>query len=268
PHERSGAGEGPLIAVAASPWPGDVIVEAGADLDAMTVRATLTQPTIMGLLAAPLPSGPVGRWDRGSLLEVDVSETALASASPAAVLASANRMLVETASGWELLAFRDAQLVGGKRYRLSGLLRGLQSTVALGSVIGAKCVLLDRAVGTADVTTDEVGVPLVWRTLGSGASQSFTHDNRQGLPWPVAHLRQTGQTLTWIRRGADISESWYLPESGSDATYQVRFTAGDGSIVETVVTSAMATIPPDAVSAAVTEQGADGRLGPWLSLAL
>jgi len=268
PHERSGAGEGPLIAVAASPWPGDVTVEAGADLDAMTVRATLTQPAIMGLLAAPLPSGPVGRWDRGSLLDVDVSETALASASPAAVLASANRMLVETASGWELLAFRDAQLVGGKRYRLSGLLRGLQGTVALGSVIGAKCVLLDRAVDTADVTTDEVGVPLVWRTLGTGASQSFTHDKRQGLPWPVAHLRQTGQTLTWIRRGADISESWYLPESGSDATYQVRFTAGDGSIVETVVTSAMATIPPDAVSAAVTEQGADGRLGPWLSLAL
>ena len=57
----------------------------------------------------------------------------ISSGSSLAVLNGANRLAVELPSGeWEILQFRDAELIGQDRYRLGYLLRGHRGTEQCG----------------------------------------------------------------------------------------------------------------------------------------
>ncbi len=258
----------PLVAATARPWPVEVTVEAGPAPEAMTERARITAPALMGRLVTNLAPGPLGRWDRAATFEVEMSETALTSLHDEAVLAGGNLLLVETTSGWELLSFSTAELVSGARYRLTGLLRGLQGSAPVGTLAGARCLLLDRAVIRGVLARDEQGLPLSWQAGGTGDARLITFGNVQALPWSVAHPRAASGLLTWVRRHPDNSDSWVLPDENSPERYRLRWTLAGGLASETVVTQPSASIPSGAVSVAIAEIGSDDRAGPETLLQL
>jgi hypothetical protein len=89
-----------------------------------------------------------------------------------------------------------------------------------------------------------------------------------GRPWPVCHLRAVEGQLSWVRRGADLPESWALPEGDNAGKFAVEFDMGSGFTGETRLETPSAAIPSGAITARVAEIGADGRTGPWVSIPL
>jgi hypothetical protein len=110
----------------------------------------------MGELLAPLASGPLARWDLANAVDVQLYGGALAGEPRLAVLNGANAAAIgRPESGYEVIQFENATLIGADMWRLDGLLRGQAGTgdiMAAGHTAGARFVLLDGAVA-----------PLAWR---------------------------------------------------------------------------------------------------------
>ena len=221
-----------------------------------------------GTLLEAVPAGPVGRWDRANTLHVEVPDGAFASLPEGQVLSGGNLLLLETEAGWEMVQFRTAALTGPEEWILSGLLRGQQGSVSAAAPAGARVLLLDGSDAVAAVSADEIGSELTWRAAGADDGTVLAFEDRGGLPWPVAHLQAADGTLSWTRRGADLPESWALPEGDNTGRFAVSFDMGSGFGDAAGVAEAAATIPSGAVAARVAEIGADGRIGPWVSIGL
>ena len=259
--------EGPLVAVAAEPWTGGVSVSAGPDVASMTVRAQVDAPCGMGLLVADLAAGPLGRWDEAAVLEVEMVEADFASLSQIAVLNGGGLLLVQSDANWELLAYRDVELVGADRWRLRGLLRGLAGSVIAAHEAGAIVVVADSRLVVADMDVGEVGLDLVWQVT-HGAAQAERYEDRSGLPWRIGHLRADGRRVSWTRRGGDIAESWALPEAGNQGAFRVECLAAGVVITVAEQVAAFVDAPLGCDLVRVAQVGTDGRVGPWASIPL
>ena len=111
----------PLAAVSASPWRG-FDISAGPSDDALTLRASVAEPCIVGQTLNALAPGPLFRLDTASRLLVSVEGGVLASATEEDVFAGANTAAVQSASGeWEVIQFLTAAPVAPGVYVLSGL---------------------------------------------------------------------------------------------------------------------------------------------------
>jgi hypothetical protein len=122
---------------------------------------------VIGTAATVLPPGPTERWDRGSQVEVQLSNTSLwlESRTETGVLAGANLALL----GNELIQFSAAEAISPGRFRLEGLLRGRRGTEAsvASHTAGERFVLLDPARLIAfDAPLDAVGQTLRFRATG------------------------------------------------------------------------------------------------------
>lgn len=262
------SGTGPLVAAWADPWPGEVVVRAGLSADAMSERARLALPATIGRLAAPVGAGPVGRWDEANRLAVSCPGGEFASLPEMQVLSGGNAALLETEEGWELVQFRTATLAGPDSWELSGLLRGQRGSVSAVAAAGARLVLLDGAVAQATASPEETGVSLLWQAVPGDDGESLRFEDRAGLPWSVAHLKVADGILTWTRRGADIPDSWALPEADNAGRFAVDVDTGSGFGGPVVVEVPEHALPDGAVAARVAAIGADGRTGPWVSIRL
>lgn len=262
---------GPLLACAADPWPGPVTVRAGRDETGLTDRAVCDQPAAMGQVVQARGAGPLGRWDLGPPLRVELPGQALARVSTGAMLAGANRLLVQHDRGWELIGFKDAELTAQGHWALSGLLRGLAGSPVGVFGAGARCVRVDPDLRVAAVSASEIGVELIWQA-GGGAPRPVRFDDRAGRPWRVGHLRVqpvgTGWRLRWTRRGADIAVAWALPEAENHGRFRLRALLPDGTWEETETRRAGAELAGQVLQAEVSEIGPDGRTGPWVSILL
>lgn len=137
----------PLAFAWSEPWVGAVIVSAGADASEMSVRGRIERPCVMGRLTTALYPHVSGRWQE-TFVWAKLGGGALASREDGAVLNGANTALIETAYGWEMMQFADAELVDAGTYRLSRLLRGQQGSepeMAAGADVGARIVFLTGA---------------------------------------------------------------------------------------------------------------------------
>lgn len=257
---------GPLVAAYASPWPGEVAVLAGPAADGLSERARLARPAVIGRLTAPVAAGPVGRWDRANVIEVEAPDGEFASASEAAVLAGANAAVLETAAGWELVQFQSAELVAPERWRLSELLRGQGGRSSGAAETGARLVLLDDAVVRAQVSALEAGLSLLWRAAGLGEPEDAVFENRAGLPWAPVRLAAPPGLVRWARRGRDVPDNLDLPDPARTTTYvmEADFGAGFAERRETALTEAA--WPAGALALRIAETGTDGRIGEWLSI--
>jgi hypothetical protein len=110
----------PRLALSAQPWPGTVAVYRGAGDNGYSLLQTIENPAVIGQLTAPLFLGPVGRYDRNGMIEVDLLRGALESAEEFAFLNGANLAAIGDGSpdNWELVQFQNASLVGASRYHL------------------------------------------------------------------------------------------------------------------------------------------------------
>ncbi len=141
-HANAVAGV-PLLACFAAPWPGQI------NLEPEGLRAlSLHTPSQLGETKSVLKAGPVGRWDRGTQVEVELYAGTLAAAEPLDVLSGEHRLALETPKGWEIIQFAKAELIGTRRYSLTGLLRGQfgsDAKMAEALQAGASLVVLSDA---------------------------------------------------------------------------------------------------------------------------
>lgn len=262
------ADDRPLAVVAADPWR-PMRVSAGASPEALTARGDVAEPATVGTLVAPLEPGGRHRLDRTNAIVVRVEGRAPESRSRAAVLAGANTLMVETAAGWEIVQFLDAQLIEGDVWRLSGLLRAQQGTegeMAAGAPTGAPVVLLDAAPARADSPSAERGLPLLWRARPAGASMggsqtTWTPSGIHHRPWSPAHLRARprpdgGLELSWIRRSRIDGDRWDgEPFVADPSRFRVRVLDG-GTVLRTWEADAPSAVYAAADRAADFPEGA------------
>ena len=259
----------PRVAVAADPWPGGVAFFKSAASGFLFDRI-VTLPATLGHTLTPLMPGPVGRWDPVNEFTVELSSGELASADALSVLAGANAAALETPEGdWEVLQFREAQLIAPGEVRLAGLLRGQAGTEAAMRaplMPGARFVLLDAAVSELGMSDAERGLARIWaygpaplpRDDESYASVTRAFDGVGLRPLSPVHLRAARSAegdieFRWIRRTRIGGDSWAgldVPLGEESERYEIEIR--DGAAVKRILT---AVTPQASYSAA--EQIAD-----------
>ena len=262
---------GLVVAVSGSPWAGPVTVEAGRSLQSLAVRGQLVHPAQIGQLIAPLAEGPRGRWDEANTIQMQIEAADLSSAAEFDVLSGENMLLIEGVSGWEAVSFREADLVGENSWRLSGLLRGVQGSPAVSAEAGAIVLVVTKELERMPVSREEIGTELLWRA-GTSDILPYTHQNIVGLPWAVAHLRAVpkaagGLTVSWVPCGADIPDSWDLPDPLRVRLFDVRGLREGAETVSFQTSETSIFLEDEIDQVMVAERGTDGRRGPWVSIA-
>ncbi len=237
----------PRVGVAADPWPGGVAFFKSNGADAgFAFDRVVTRQAAMGRLSAPLGVGVTSRWDLSEAIDVTMSAGSLSAANELAVLAGANLAGIEAVNGdWEVIQFREADLIAPGTYALRGLLRGQAGTEAAmnaGAEADARFVLLNGAIAELGLSEAERGLPRIW-AYGPQAKPMDDASYGQatktfagvGLrPLSPVHLRATRDesgdiTLQWIRRtrqGGDSWESSEVPLAEEEERYTIDILAG------------------------------------------
>lgn len=253
------------VAAHATPWPSEmtVWVRGGASYAPL---GAIAAPATLGRATGTLRASPPPLWDGTSVLDVELQSGNLQSLPDLSVLNGANMLAVQTATGWEIVQFANADLIGERTYRLTRLLRGRFGTDARTDgqrgdalVPEAIVVLLDEAVTAFDPGLDAVGRPFDVRIGVDAAAENSLRARvvpgaegaRPFAPVHVKARRVTGGIeLSWIRRARRGGDSWFLrevPLSEPSERYAVEIARPTGS--RRVETSEPRLIYPDAMIA-------------------
>ncbi|MNR72514.1 hypothetical protein D3C72_30820 [compost metagenome] len=232
------------------PWR-RMVISSSATSEAFRTRVTLDRPARLGSLSLPLRPGVSGRFDHANVLELDLHFGGLASADDVAVLSGDNRIAVKAQNGaWEIIGFLSAQEIAPKRWRLSGLLRGLagtQDATVAGAGAGSPFVVLDEAVVSLGLGSEERGRSLNWlaESLGSGGGRAgprvFTGGERAETPLAPVHLwadrrADGGIVIGWTRCGRVDADGWEaldIPMDEPQERYRIDVMA-HGDVVRSV----------------------------------
>ncbi|MGR3513319.1 MAG: baseplate multidomain protein megatron [Paracoccaceae bacterium] len=269
--------EAPWIAATAEPWPGAVAVYSSLDGNAWTYETELSRRAIMGETLSELGRAMPDAPQRGVGVDVRLTGGALGSIDDIALFAGGNIGAISDGSGlWEVLQFRDADLIGEETWRLQHLLRGQQGTEALMPDLwpaGSTFVLVDAGPQQLDVPSSLRGVTRRYRVgpanrpVDDGAFVELTHASLATAlkPFAPVHLRAAsdgvgGHVIHWVRRTRVNGDSWDLAEvplGESFESYRIRVWSG-GLLRREDVTSvpnwayAASTQAADGVSTAFT----------------
>lgn len=248
----------PLAAVGADPWRPQT-VWAGGSAGTLTPRGEVERPATVGRLVEALPRGARHRRLMQAELAVRLEGTAPSSRPVEAVLAGANALAVAGEAGWEIVQFLTAEPLGDDVWRLSGLIRGQQGTVAAPAPSGALVVVLD-GLSRVELAAGERGLPRLWRAGPRGgpaggpavAEIAATVTGLHGRPWAPAHLKarptvEGGRRVAWIPRARLDGDRWDGPDPMGDAArFRVRLLAGEAErdALEVEVASAVLAVEP------------------------
>lgn len=220
----------PRVAAFGEPWTGVSVYRSSTGSN--TLIASVTAPTPIGELTAPLYSGPRSVWDMGNVAYVQFyGATTLLSATEMDLLAGANAIAVKNGSNgeWEVIQFATAILVAANKYKLSKLLRGqlgTESGMADPIASGARVVLLNRSsLAYLNMSADQIGQAMTLKIgpaiydPGDASYYDYSVTPRGvGLrPWSPSQLSATWQStgdilLTWLRRTRFGGDSWDPPD--------------------------------------------------------
>lgn len=216
--------------------------------------ASTTEQATIGALASSLPSGPSTIIDEGNELFIDgLSADALESISETSLLAGLNAAAIGDNGRWEIIQFRDAELVSspGTQWRLTGLLRGRRGTEwAIGSSLdGDRFVLLDSALMRVPMNIAAIGAErshkgvLVGTSLEATTAVDFT-GNAVALK-PFSPVSVEGEwdagdlVITWIRRGRigqELPSGTDIPLSEASESYEIDILDGE-DVIRTLTAS-------------------------------
>lgn len=218
----------PWTAAAARPWPGTLNLLDRIGPASFALNRTIETPACIGKLTSLLPPGPAGVFDRKTRIFVKLHSGALNSISDAELLSGGNAAAIGSPeTGWEIVQFRDAELIGAGLYEVSWLLRGQRGTenlAAFGCAAGSRLVLLDAAVLQAGKPIAAIGTAPVFRIgpadsdHGDPAYVEFAHAmSGLGLkpfaPCQVRARRDAGdKVISWIRRTRIDGDGWGIVE--------------------------------------------------------
>lgn len=245
PIER-GADAGPLaVAVRAMPWHGPYSVSRVRAEGMFDLLTAVPGAARVGALVTALSPGPLWRWDPHASMDITLESGALASLGAEAVLAGGNALACLAAdSEIEIILFRSAELIGERRYRLGGLLRGIglsetaaQRTLAAGS----ECILLDDAVADLGLNFDSIGQTVDILVLPAGRDAGDPTGVRTLAPitgsalrplapvHPRARREMGGVRFSFIRRtrkDGDSFDSYEVPLGEEREEYRFEILAG------------------------------------------
>ncbi|MEY3081280.1 MAG: hypothetical protein RJA94_1265 [Pseudomonadota bacterium] len=234
----------PWIAAAASPWPGELSLYRRKGVAAFTFDREIDTAASMGTLLAPLAAGPLHHFDRGNRIAVRLGSGAVFSKAVDEIMQGGNLAAIGSmATGWEIIQFATADLVGAQTWELSLLLRGQFGSAPEMRVLrpaGERFVLLDEAVVQPALTLAEAGLEQTWRLgpaeydLGRAQAEVTLRSAMLGLrplsPVRLRATRQGGDVLFhWIRRarlGGDSWEASEVPLAEEREAYRVEVMAG------------------------------------------
>ncbi|RUQ78544.1 hypothetical protein ELZ22_17090, partial [Brucella abortus] len=216
----------PRIAAYQSPFPAAVNVFRRDDDDSLTLYGQLLRASLVGELTEDLSAADPWLFDNVNTTDVKLYDPSgqLLGVSAQDVLNGANAAAVLTPAGtWEVLQFRDADLVGSEGglplYRLGGFLRGQLGTET--EIVdplpeGTPIVFLElEGVGVLQVPNGQKFFTIDYRYGPSNLSptspfyQDVTHTGQATglLPYAPVQLAKlptgggsTEVTFTWIRR--------------------------------------------------------------------
>lgn len=252
------------------PWAGSVSLKMGEALDSLSAIAILQFPAGMGQLLSPLEPGPLGRWDGANAIDLYMPGEELSSASKTSVLSGFNRLLIKNDFGWELLGWRDAELVGVDQWRLSGLVRGIAGSPVVSVPSEAVVVLADDRLTPISFGEEDIGRTLLAQ-IGSGEVLSFEYQDRASLPWRVGHLRTrtlNGEHIvSWTARGSQFSNNWELADGEHDHQYVIELHLNDALVslaIQSETEFGVSLGVADTVRVAI--MSAQGRVGEWGSI--
>lgn len=261
-----------------APWPGSLAVWRAVDGASFQPVASLAAPAVTGATLTGLPPGAAWRWNR-TTLDIELDGGLIAAASEEAVLGGANALALLAPSGAaEVIQFAEAELIGARSWRLSGLLRGQLGTEARAAApwpAGTRLVRVDANLIPAASGLDMLGRSVVYRvgradrdhgddavteivaTLGPAALRPFAPVHARARRGP------TGIALSWIRRTRIDGDSWDLvevPLGETSEAYRVEILSG-AAVVRAF------TVGTPALTYAAADEIADfGAAQPFLDL--
>jgi hypothetical protein len=237
----------PHLAVAATPWPGQMAVWSSPTEAGFTLNTLVDRPAILGVTETPLPRAAVARWERGPALRIRLGRGSLSSAEDLAVLAGSNALAIGDGSAetWEIIQFAEAVLVAPGTYEITMRLRGqLGSDGMMPDVwpAGSIVVFLDSAVKQISLAQSARGLMRSYR-IGDAARGydapgvvpiSAAFDGIGLRPYSVCHLRKSGSLgadipLTWVRRTRIDGDSWTsieVPLGEESEAYRLQVKTG------------------------------------------
>lgn len=243
------------VAAYAKPWR-PMVVSSSPGTEGYAPRVRLDRPARIGRLAADLPPGRSGFFDRANTLEIELPFGALSSIGRNAVLGGQNRLAVAApGGGWEIVGFLDAEEIAPRYWRLAGLLRGLagsEDAMAGGHAAGATVVVLDGAVRPLSLAAEEAGRSFNFIVEAPGTADVpvptvFTGGIRARTPIAPVHLRGRrlaggGVGFSWIRRARRNADGWdgfEIPLDEPFESYRLDILSGDAAVrsVETDTSS-------------------------------
>ena len=260
-----------IVASARDGWPGAVSVYSSLDGQSWTYETELSRRAVMGRTETDLAAATPGLWQPGPQVRVNLVHGALGSIDAATVLAGGNVGAISNGSGlWEVLQFRDADLIAPNTWELGHLLRGQQGTeVDMANVwsAGATFVAFDAAPVQVEIVSALRGVNRTYRVgpaskpVDHASYVEFNHAaTAVGLrPYAPAHVRAVrdgagGHSVRWIRRSRVDGDNWDLtdvPLGEVSERYFVRVL--EGGVVRREETLSTANFEYDAA-----KQSADG----------
>lgn len=238
----------PHLAVSAQPWPGSVaLYSSGSDAN-YKLNRLIDGRAAVGVLETALLPGEAGLIERGNGLTVRMLTGRLESVAADALLSGANLCAIGdgTPDGWELVQFRDAELVDQDTYILSHRLRGQLGTETAGAngwPEGSFLVLMNGIPGQIELPdalrrrVQHYRIGPVGRAVDDPSYQhaSLAFEGIGLRPLSPAHLRvKTGldgaTEVTWVRRTRIDGDRWDTPEvplGEESESYHLRVLQGD-----------------------------------------
>ncbi len=206
-------------------WAG-ATVYSSPDESAWSLLARRSSESTIGKATTVLASGPIGIWDRGNTLDVEMFDGELSSAPEYDVLNGSNWLLV----GNEIVGFSVATLLGtttggARQYRLSVLARGLRDTadgVATHALNERVVRLNTTSLDASSPPYAQLGTSRKFRGVPTGAtvesqtSKTVLLSGRTLRPFSPADVRGTRDVsnnlaITWRRRSRAPSRLFQAP---------------------------------------------------------
>ncbi|WP_449649482.1 GTA baseplate fiber-binding domain-containing protein [Tateyamaria pelophila] len=246
----------PHVAITGSPWPGSVAVYQSLSEADFALNSIVAARSSIGFTETPLPRGHAGLIDRGAPLEVKMIHGTLASTTDAALLNGSNLVAIGDGSpdNWELIQFRDAELIAPERYLLSHRIRGQLGSNGVGPdtwPAGSWFVVMDGVPSQIELGRNLRRISQTFRigparrSYDDPSYEEFVHAfEGNGLrPYAPVHVNylKTGSDIRfdWIRRTRIDGDAWDLAEvplGEETEAYTVRVLQSDQVVREVTVT--------------------------------
>lgn len=205
---------------------------------------TIGAPTTSGVVVAPLPVGPTDTWDEEGTLVVELYYGTLANRTEAEVLGGANSFAIGRHGQWMIGQFRNATLVNGRVWTLSGILQGRRGTehftglnragdgFVMLSMGGLLRVPLINALWNVSQKYKPV---LVGQNIASTPEIDFTSSSVSLLPFSPVQIEGFRNAdgsvhLSWSRRDRSLTEEMAegadIPMSETSLLFDVELYQG------------------------------------------